>query len=140
MLINFETCTMNDVIVRSIVCHPTMLTAKLRDNANVHYDAALVMHDKTAAAAAQRCGNQCCQAANLVGNLNGAGQPIEAISAMSFGERMAAFLAAAKLQLIPFATQHDICARDDVARSRLTRSSDGKGYVMPDNAVRNSMR
>ena len=26
------------------------------------------------------------------------------------------------------------------APSRLTRSSDGKGYVMPDNAVRNSMR
>ena len=52
--INFETCTMNDVIVRSIVCHPTMLAERLRANASVHFNARDVMHDKTAAAAAQR--------------------------------------------------------------------------------------
>ena len=114
--INFETCTMNDVIVRSIVCHPSMLADSLRANARIHYDAALVMHDKTAAIAANRCGIQCRNAAMLVETFYNVDDKLNKIAEFSFGERMAAFLAAAKLQLIPFATQHDICARDDVAR------------------------
>ena len=113
--INFETCTMNDVIVRSIVCHPTMLIDTLHANASIHYTARDVMHDKTAAAAAQRCGNQCREAADLIVSRPGY-TAIAIVSEFSFGERMATFLAAAKLQLIPFATQHDICKRDDVAR------------------------
>ena len=114
--INFETCTMNDVIVRSIVCHPTTLAESLRANASIHYTASDVMHDKTAAIAANRCGIQCRNAAMLVETFYDVDDKLNKIAEFSFGERMAAFLAAAKLQLIPFATQHDICARDDVAR------------------------
>ena len=115
--ISFETCTMNDVIVRSIVCHPTTLAESLRANASIHYQVAETMHDKTAAIAANRCGIQCRNAAMLVDTFYDVDDKLNKIAEFSFGERIATFLAAAKLQLIPFATQHDICKRDDVARA-----------------------
>ena len=111
--INFETCTADDVITRSIVCHPTMLIDTLRANASIHFNARDTMHDHEAVKIAQRSGNQCRQAANLVANLNGSGKPAEAIDAMDFGEWLAAFSAAAKLNLVPHATTQAIIGRSN---------------------------
>jgi hypothetical protein len=112
--IDFNTCTIDDVIARSITCHPTMLADTLRANARAHFNARDTMHDREAQQAAQRSGQQCRVVACIIEHA--AVIEVEPIERMSFGERLAAFSAAARLQCLPHSVSSAICARDDAGR------------------------
>jgi hypothetical protein len=101
--IDLNTCTPRDVIERSITCHPSTLADRLNDAAAIHYWAAEELgYDKSATQAARLAGDNAKNAANCVTKTNTAlvGTAREAYDAMSFGERLAAYGAAHKLQCI----------------------------------------
>jgi hypothetical protein len=98
--------TMSDVIARSIAMHPTLLADAMRAIAKIHSDAALAMtHDAYAAniargmAASARASAEALKAGELD------------IDGLTLRACVQLFSAAARLLLIPIATQKSIAAR-----------------------------
>ena len=107
--IDFSTCTRDDVLIRSIVCHPSALIDALNGAARIHWAAgAELSYDRIAARTAMQAGNDCKGAINRVE----AYQDDKTILAdMPFGEMIQMFHQAAKLQCVPFATGCEIIER-----------------------------
>lgn len=111
--IDFNTCSLDDVIERSVTCHPTLLVELLRAIAEIHSRSAREMFDQVARKSAVGMAEDCRRAANSVETLG-------SLVGASFGMRMQAFTAACKLQLLPLSLAQDIAKRDDAARAKAT--------------------
>lgn len=108
--INFLTCSMDDVIARSIALHPSLLAERLRDVATIHSKAAREMLGDLERGTAIKMANDCRSAASSVEHL---GHFVNA----TFGQRLQAFSAAARLQCLTLSQAQAIAARDDAQRS-----------------------
>jgi len=103
--IDFMTCSADDVIRRSIVCHPSLYAENLRNVAHIHAQAAMACeHDTTAAKIASRLARECRTIAEHI-------EAGDEVIASGTSETIQAFSVAARLQLIPHATAKDIIAR-----------------------------
>ncbi len=102
--IDFVSCTANDVIARSVTCHPTLFAERLLDIARVHDQAAATMLDCEATKISRRMAADCRQMADRL-------EHGELLDGLSFSQRIIAFSAAAKLQ----------CVSDSLARSIIAR-------------------
>lgn len=107
--IDFLTCTMDDVIARSILLHPTMLTDMLRSAARTHAEASGTMLDGPAVRMAREMATEAGEVALRVetGLLASAGD----CHCLTFSQRIIAFGAAYKLQCVPMSLALEIAAR-----------------------------
>lgn len=107
--IDFLTCTMDDVIARSILLHPTMLQDALTKAYRAHLDAATTMVDGPACRMAHEMSVTALEVRARIasGLLASAGD----CHCLTFSQRMLAFGAAYKLQCLPYATAMDIATR-----------------------------
>ena len=103
--IDFSTCSMADVITRSVTCHPTLFRDALLASAKVHNDYSNVTHDRVAARSALGMSSDLRRVADDI-NIDSF-----YVDNLTFSERILAFAEAAKLQLIPRATKQDIVSR-----------------------------
>ena len=106
--LDFATCTMDEVIARSLICHPSLLRHEALEAARIHTQAAKDMRD----GAAKRSALDMARAAQRIASIANSGGCASDLSD-DFGARVIAFARAAKLQLIPRATQNEICDRED---------------------------
>jgi len=102
--IDFTNCTANDVIARSVTCHPTLFAERLRGIASIHGQAATTMHDRQAVKISRQMAADCREMADRLDHG-------ELLDGLSFSQRIIAFNAAAKLQ----------CVNDSLARSIIAR-------------------
>lgn len=107
--INFLTCTMDDVIARSILMHSSMLTDMLRSAARTHAEASRTMVDGPAVRMAREMAIEAGEVAQRVdtGLLASAAD----CACLTFSQRMIAFGAAYKLQCVPMSLALEIAAR-----------------------------
>ncbi len=105
--------TMLDVIARSAICHPTLLRDALLESVHVHVMALSHCHDPDAKRAVRLARDVASRAAAWIGD----GETDPFIG--DFSARIAAFSAAARLQLIPPHVRQEIAARDDAARAEV---------------------
>jgi hypothetical protein len=103
--IDFNTCTAQDVIERSIVAHPSLLEVALRNAVDTHWIFAQSTHDHTAAQAALKLGRECRLAADNVRD-----NRVDLIM-HDMGQWISALNCAAKLQLIPHHCLDGIASR-----------------------------
>lgn len=104
--IDFLTCSMDDVIERSIVCHPSLLIDSMVGVADIHDASAAHMYDATAKRIARQMADDCKNAALLIRD-EGKG----ALSLFTFSQRIQVFHQAARAQCINRALEHEIAAR-----------------------------
>ena len=102
--INFMTCTAQEVIARSVTCHPTMFAEELSNVARIHAGAANTMHDRRACDVAAKLARECFGLADRL-------QVGDRLDTLTFGETISAFSRAAHLQLIPPAVAQAIVDR-----------------------------
>jgi hypothetical protein len=103
--IDFITCSADDVIRRSVTCHPSLYAENLRNVAHIHAQAAIMSeHDTTAAKIASRLATECRAIAERI-------EAGDEVIASTLSETIQAFSVAARLQLIPHAAAKDIIGR-----------------------------
>jgi hypothetical protein len=108
MAIDFNTCTMADVIARSYSMHPSLFADALEQVARTHRTASFhTRFDNKAADIATRMAMNCEIMADDIGG--GRFKP----EALEFGPTIHAFGVACNLQSIPRATANEIAARAD---------------------------
>lgn len=106
--IDFSTCTIDDVIERSIVCHPTLLIDSMISVAGIHDASAAHMYDATAKRIARGMAVAAQNAALLIRDMGK-----DAVPLLSFGQRIQVFHQASKAQCLPRSVVNDIVARED---------------------------
>ena len=105
MTMSYATCTMNDVIAKSYLMHPSLFADTLQAAANVHGDYAGRTYSKQASTIAS---GMCHDAASVKRMINkGTLDP----EALTFSQRIIAFHEAWKLQCITHGVAKDIVAR-----------------------------
>jgi hypothetical protein len=104
--IDFMTCTADDVIARSATCHPSLLADTLREQGRTHICAyaAIAAYDKHAGNVAANMASDCNTIAERLADDGTTGD-------LTFGQRIIAFGAAARLQCVPHAAQRSIASR-----------------------------
>ncbi len=104
--IDFMTCGADDVIRRSVICHPSLLADQLRERAKGHTAAyaSMLTRDEYAAKIARGMADDCNTIATRLAN-GGTGE-------MTFGQRVIVFSLAARLQCLPHAVAQDILTRE----------------------------
>jgi hypothetical protein len=102
--IDFTTCTAEAVIRRSVICHPSLLADQLRHVAVIHTRSASEMHDRQARETAARMADDARTIADRLTN-GGTGE-------LTFGQRIAVFSQAARLQCIPPSLASEIISRE----------------------------
>lgn len=107
--IDFMTCSATDVIARSAICHPSLFADTLREQARTHISAysAIAARDKYAANVAAGMASDCNTVAEWIA--------AERRSELTYGQRIIAFSAAARLQCLPYAVAQDILSRSTQA-------------------------
>lgn len=105
-MLDFNTCTMRDVIAQSALMHPTLFAYALIDVKRVHSAYARVCHNRLAKKVAE---NMASALGSMIADLHDGSFDV---AKLSFSQRIQAFHAAAKLQLIPPATREDIVERE----------------------------
>lgn len=106
--IDFTTCTMLDVIQRSYVCHPTVLSDRLADAGATHRQARDTMVTGSARAIADRMSTVAYRLAASVRD-----QELD-VSNLDSDARIIAFTCAARLQCLSHAIMTDIAKRETV--------------------------
>jgi hypothetical protein len=103
--IDFMTCTADDVIARSAICHPSLFADTLREQGRTHIGAyaAMAQRDKYGANVAAGMASDCNTVADWIAD--------ERRSDLTFGQRVIAFAAAARLQCLSHAVAQDIVSR-----------------------------
>jgi hypothetical protein len=101
--IDFMTCSADDVIARSVVCHPSMLADQLCATAAIHERSAAEMHDRLARETAERMARDARTIADRLAN-GGTGE-------LTHGQTIIVFSAAARLQCISHGLAADIVGR-----------------------------
>ena len=106
--INFMTCSADDVIARSVTCHPSLLAEGMRQRAKAHIDAHLAMlpRDAYAAKVAQGMADDCYLISHRLEDGKGLGQ-------LTFGQKIMLYSLAAKLQCLTHSQAQDILSRTD---------------------------
>jgi hypothetical protein len=104
--------TRDELLTRSIVCHPSALIERLERAAKIHTSAAAAMsYDRTAANIANGCAEQCFDAIERIKEHQD-GSPVATIlSNLPFGAMIQMFTAAAELQCVPFRVGQEIIER-----------------------------
>ena len=105
-MINFMTCSADDVIARSVVCHPSLLAEGMRERAKAHIDAHLAMMPRDAAKVAQGMADDCYLISHRLEDGEGLGQ-------LTFGQKIMLYSLAAKLQCLSHSLAQDILSRTD---------------------------
>jgi hypothetical protein len=104
--IDFTTCSANDVIRRSVVCHPSLYAENMRNVAHVHAQAAMACeHDTVAAKVAGRLAQECRQIAERI-------EAGDEVICATLSETIPAFNVAARLNCISHAVAKDIINRE----------------------------
>ena len=105
--IDFLTCTMRDVIARSVACHPSLFAESLENTARIHHEFCVTTMDKTATRIALDMRAACLAAAVSARDDN-----VDAIISHGRTSMICAFTAAMKLQCLPRYIANEICDRD----------------------------
>jgi hypothetical protein len=113
MEIDYNTCSMDDVIRRSILLHPLLFASAMRDVSRIHQHAAgtLSYRDTEAKRIAIRMCDDACNVANAIDGIDHAGIGTDP-AGWSFSARIMAFSAAARLNCLSFANAQYIAARE----------------------------
>lgn len=101
--LNFDTCTLRDVIARSVACHPSVFCGALLDRAEVHARSAAAMHDSEA----RHISADIARAANVAAVGAEQGDTDAIVESFLYG----AFIVACRLQLIPLHVRVGIVER-----------------------------
>lgn len=104
--IDFDTCSIADVIARSATCHPSLFADKLTAIAAIHHQASFSLRYSTGGRPIARGMGD--SASDMARDL--LAQEFDA-TALDFGAMIIAFGAACSLQCIPHATAKDIAGR-----------------------------
>lgn len=107
--IDFLTCTMDDVIARSILMHSSMLTDMLRSAARTHAEASRTMVDGPAVRMAREMATEAMEVAQRIDT--GLLASADDCHCLTFSQRIIAFGAAYKLQCVPMSLALEIAAR-----------------------------
>jgi hypothetical protein len=109
--IDFNTCTMADVIARSLLLHPSLFAETLERVARTHREASYSLRfDSKAADIAARMARECEFMADDISTGRG-------LNSLEFGETIQAFGVACKLQCISPGLGQEIAARADKAKA-----------------------
>lgn len=104
--IDFQTCSVRDVIARSVTCHPSLMIELLTRAGNSHVEASETVLDEDTRRTYNDMHTACTWAAKWVYT-----EDLEALC-RDLEARGAAFLIACRLQCVPRAAWHDIAKRD----------------------------
>jgi hypothetical protein len=104
---------MEDVINRSIICHPTLFAADMRNTARIHDAHAVQTQDRRSANIARGMASQLRAMATMIERTDSL-EPGE----LTFGAKIMAFNVACGLQLIPRHTRTAIAVREDEKTSQ----------------------
>ena len=107
--IDFTTCTMNDVIDRSITCHPSLYVEKLRSIRDIHLNHALVTLNRNAARIARNMAADAEHVAMMV--QDGFEGAAWCVPSDNLSAKLVAFQAAAALQCLSRSQMLDIAER-----------------------------
>ena len=102
--INFNTCSADDVIERSVICHPSLLADQLREQAKGHVDAATMSRDAYAAIVVQGMADDCCTVADRLTNDG-------KVDDLTFGQKIIVYSLAARLQGLSHSLAQSIMTR-----------------------------
>lgn len=102
--IDFMNCTADDVITRSVTCHPTLFCEELRRVARIHCQAMNTLLDCEARRVADKMATDCLLLSNRLEDSGTIGE-------LTFGQRIIAFSAAARLQCVTNQLAHSIISR-----------------------------
>jgi hypothetical protein len=109
--IDLNTASLDDVITRSFVCHPTLFRDSMLEVAKIHWAHSSESRDKTSARIALDMASDLRRMADDINMDN------FDVESLAFGERIQAFGVACKLQLVPHAVANEIAKRDDASRA-----------------------
>jgi hypothetical protein len=107
--IDYTTCTMNDVIARSLRMHPSLLADACAAAGKIHQQARDTTHDGKAREIA---GDMAKDAWGLFCAIRDG--EIDDLAALTFTQRQIAFAAAARLNCLHFNLAHSIAKREGV--------------------------
>jgi hypothetical protein len=103
--IDFNTCTMNDVIQRSFVCQPSQLRAAMIAAAKVHIEYSNITANASVALIAL---DMACSLDRMADAIEPGSFDVESLT---LSDRVQAFHIAAKLQLVTYHTKREIAER-----------------------------
>jgi hypothetical protein len=106
---DYTACTMNDVIARSLLMHPSLLADACAEAGKIHQQARDTMHDGEARRIA---GDMAKVAWGLFCAIRDS--ELADVAALTFTQRQIAFAAAAKLNCLHYNLAHEIAKREAV--------------------------
>lgn len=109
--LDLNTCTVGDVIYRSLICHPTLLREAIETARDAHRAAAATMIDGKACHIADRLVVKCISLLRTIDDMLDGQLDARLVVDNDFYERIIAFTAAYRLQAISPAIAREILAR-----------------------------